>query len=200
MSPPMEALEIGCEGGRWSSLLAGLGWSITCTDVDAEVLARCAARLPEARCVVVEPGDRTLPLADASVSLVLCIEVQPVIQSDWFPREVVRVLRPGGELVGVTWNRLSARGMATDLMSRVRGRGGHGYYGQTYRPWRRRMEAAGLQFISERGMCWFPFGRASDSRLVPAAAWIEDRGRLWKLPSLSPWILFTARSAPRPSS
>ena len=36
---PGAALEVGCEGGRWSRLLSNMGWSLTCTDIDAEVLA-----------------------------------------------------------------------------------------------------------------------------------------------------------------
>src|SRR5262245_19822301 len=31
---PTVALEIGCEGGRWSELLTGLGWKMICVDTD----------------------------------------------------------------------------------------------------------------------------------------------------------------------
>src|SRR5215217_278249 len=44
------ALEIGAEGGRWSKLLANFGWSIVCTDINAETLAICQKRIPAAEC------------------------------------------------------------------------------------------------------------------------------------------------------
>jgi SAM-dependent methyltransferase len=176
-------------------MLTELGWSMTCTDVNAEMLAVCAARLPGARCVLADADASFLPFPDRSALLVLCLEVEPVVHSDWFPAEVARVLRSEGELVGVAWNRWSARGLATSTITRLRGRGRHPYYRHSYRTWRRRMEAAGLQMIEERGLCWFPFSRASNSSLVPLAAAIEERTRLWKLPSLSPWVIFTARQA-----
>ncbi len=199
LSPPSDALEIGCEGGRWSVLLNELGWSMTCTDVDAEMLAVCASRLPEARCVLADPDAASLPFPDRCASLVLCIEVQPVVHSEWFPSEVARVLRPEGELTCIVWNRWSARGLATSVITRLRGRGRHPFYGQSYRSWRRRMEATGLQIIDERGLCWFPFSRASNSPLIPLAGAIEARCRLSRLPLLSPWILCTARRVSSPS-
>jgi SAM-dependent methyltransferase len=177
-------------------MLTELGWSITCTDIDGEMVALCGARLPAARCLVADPDATSLPFADRCLALVLCIEVQPVVQSEWFPGEVARVLRPGGELVGVTWNRWSARGLVSDMASRLRGRGPHPFYGQSYRACRRRFETAGLELIEERGLCWFPFSRASNSPLVPVAVAIEEWLQLPRLTSLSPWIVFAApRSA-----
>jgi hypothetical protein len=34
---PSNALEIGCEGGRWSKLLSDLGWNMTCTDINSNI-------------------------------------------------------------------------------------------------------------------------------------------------------------------
>src|SRR6202035_3860823 len=68
---PTGALEIGCEGGRWSKLLSDLGWEMTCTDVDAQVLKLCQLRLPTASCIVVEPGSREIPCETNSIGLLL---------------------------------------------------------------------------------------------------------------------------------
>src|SRR5579871_1312068 len=73
---PTTALEIGCEGGRWSRILSDLGWSLTCTDIDPELLRVCQRRLPEARCVLVDPNSTELPSETASIGLLLCIEVE----------------------------------------------------------------------------------------------------------------------------
>src|SRR4051812_31276704 len=49
---PARALEVGCEGGRWSKLLSDLGWEMTCIDVDPTRLAVCQERIPRARCLL----------------------------------------------------------------------------------------------------------------------------------------------------
>jgi SAM-dependent methyltransferase len=85
---PAEALEIGCEGGRWSKLLSDLGWKMTCIDVDAKALAICQRRLPAADCILVDSQARKLPCNTGSLGLVLCIEVPHVMpDSDWFISE-----------------------------------------------------------------------------------------------------------------
>lgn len=192
--PPGHAVDVGCEGGRWAGLLVALGWSMTCTDVDPDTLATCARRIPEATCLQVSPADERLPLADASVRLASCMEVHPVAHSAWFAPEMLRVLEPGGLVVTVVWNRASARGWVADRLSRFRDGRPHEYYGDgTYRSWRARTVEQGLEIVDERGLCWFPFGRASDSRLVPAAVRVERAIRLHRLPALSPWVVVTAR-------
>ena len=98
LAPEGAALEVGCEGGRWSMLLADAGRPVVCVDVDADALAVCASRIPQATCIRAEPGDRTLPGENGSVALVLVYEVRDVIEADWFPGEAARVLGPGGVL------------------------------------------------------------------------------------------------------
>lgn len=99
--PPSAALEVGCEGGRWSVLLAHKDWSMTCTEVKSEPLRLCQRRIPGAKCVLVDSLSETLPCDSHSQRLLLCIEVPQVIGADWFLREASRVLAPGGVLVGV---------------------------------------------------------------------------------------------------
>src|ERR1022692_4349453 len=49
---PNQALEIGCDGGRWSRLLADVGWQMTCIDVNPKTLAACQQKVPAAKCVL----------------------------------------------------------------------------------------------------------------------------------------------------
>ena len=191
--PPANALDIGCEGGRWSALLDELGWSMTCVDVDETVLGVCQRRLPSARCVLAPPDATSLDCASGSVQLLLCIEVQPVVQSEWFFDEAARVLAPGGLMVAVTWNSASIRGAAATALNRLRLQGSHPFYRHAYRSWRRALVEHGFDILTERGLCWFPFARSSDSRLVPFIARLEQRLGLAKLPGLSPWIVVTAK-------
>lgn len=190
---PHRALDVGCGHGRWTTLMLDRGWSVTASDVDPRAVRTCAERNPGAECLVVDAGSRLLSAADGTVSVVVCIEVLPVVTSQWFLPEVHRVLAPGGLLVTIAWNRDSLRGRVTSSLSRIRGGEPHPHYRMSYRAWRRQLVTAGLRVESEVGLCWLPFGRRSDSRLIPAAVELERRLGLSRLPAVSPWVLVTAR-------
>jgi SAM-dependent methyltransferase len=184
------ALEIGCEGGRWSRMLTGMGWDMICTDVNPSFMDVCRQRLPKARCVVVSPNDDTLPCDSQSISLLLCVGVPPAIQSPWFISEAARVLKPGGVVVGTYWNLLSLRGFGLHLKGVLTG--GDDYYKSTYVGWRRKLRDRGFRIRHEEGYCWFPFRRASNSALVPYAVRVERGLGLGRLAAVSPWVAFVA--------
>lgn len=191
--PCSDALEIGAEGGRWTTQLRQRGWRLTCTDIDPATLAVCQMRVPEARCIVVDPGDTRLPADDASIRLLVVMEVPPVSEAAWFPREAARVLQPGGILIVTLFNSLSARGAFYRMIRRLGLRRFDGYTGPSYGNFRRALRATGLQIVGERGLTWFPFTRHSDSFLIPAADSVERVLGLSKLPILSPLVIVTAR-------
>lgn len=200
---PGVSLEVGCEGGRWSHLIRERGWQVICTDVDESSLALCRARLPDAECIHVEPDGRTLPVDDESVRLLLIYEVAPVMDSDWILAEAARALEPGGLLVCSTWNPRSARGAAYRLLAHVSKRENEGvrrfqdyYQGPPHGRFRKQLEARGFDIRRERGLCWFPFGRSSDSRLVGPATTMENALGLARLPTWSPWVLSIAQRRP----
>jgi SAM-dependent methyltransferase len=195
------ALELGCEGGRWSALMHARGWDVICTDVDAESLARCQTRIPDARCILVEPDAEVVPVDSGSVQLLLVYEVRPVIESEWFVSEARRVLAPGGMLVCSYWNRRSIRGAvfrALSLVESARKRGRartfDAYYrGAPYSTFRSTLRAHGFRIEREEGICWFPFRRSSNSALIPAAVATERLLGLRRLPTVSPWVLCVGR-------
>lgn len=189
---PRRALDVGCGGGRWTRLLVDRGWAVTSLDVDPEAVRTTAESNPGADCRLVGADDRRLPVDDGSVSLIVCIEVLPVSHADWFPEEAGRALVPGGRLVTVLWNRSSLRGQLADAASHVRHGAPHDWYQTPYRRLRTAIEAAGFDLEAEQGLCWGPFGRGSDSRLVPFFVRAERLLGLQSLPSLSPWVLATA--------
>ncbi len=188
---PTVALEVGSEGGRWSKLLFDLGWNMVCTDVDPDMLAICQRRIPMAKCILVDSKDTNLPCETESLGLILCIEVIPVLRSDWFITEAFRVLRCGGIVVGVFENKLSFRGYVHHLVSSVRG--GLDYYEVAYPTWRSKFLRHGFKMLYEEGICWFPFSRASNSPLAPIVTQMERYLGLRRLPSVSPWIVFLAQ-------
>jgi len=183
------ALEIGCEGGRWSKLLSDLGWQMICTDIDQKALALCQQRVPSARCILVRREDARFPCDTESVGLAICIEVPPVVHADWFVDEAFRVLQPGGVFVGVAWNRISWRG----LNDYTRRREYWYWWGVSYQDLRKRLCTRGFTMLHELGFAWPPFKNTGNSPLVPVAASIERYLGLRKLVSLSPLVVFVAK-------
>lgn len=188
---PARAIEIGVEGGRWSRLLSDRGWAMTCTDVDGEVLAICKKRIPSADCILVDPSDCKLPCESESMKLLLCIEVPYVMNQDWFVEESTRVLQNGGIVVGVFLNRLSLRGLY--VHARRFFAGIFDDYKLFYPSWRKQLLRKGYTMLYEEGYCWFPFGRSSNSPLVPFFVHIEKWLGLRRIIRFSPWIVFIAR-------
>ena len=195
IAKPTTALDIGCEGGRWSELLSDFDWKLTCTDINPKNLAICQKRIPTATCILTEPDDSTLPCVTESIELVLCIEVPQVIGAGWFIDEVFRVLQKGGLVVGVFWNRSSWRGLLYHSMPalRVKGSGQWYWFPRSYSLWRQRLCARGFTIVNEEGYGWPPFRRNSDSPIIPIATRIEHHLGLCKLASLSPLVIFIAQ-------
>jgi SAM-dependent methyltransferase len=203
VSQPGDAIEVGCEGGRWSKMLADQGWNMSCIDVDSKTLQQCQRKVPTARCIHASPTDRAIPCPSNFASLVLCIEVAPVIQSDWFLPEVQRVLVHGGVLVATFWNFLSWRGLLARMRFQLtRTPSASDFYRCSYIKWRPSVARNGLKLVHERGFYWSPFTRSSDSALVPRFVGVEEKLGLNNLPSISPWIAVIAqkpkeKTAPR---
>jgi len=192
-APPSEALEIGCEGGRWSKMLADAGWKMTCIDVNPQTLSVCKERIPNANCVLVRPEEKAITQPSGKFSLLLCIEVAPVIDSDWFLPEAARVLKTGGIMVAVAWNRFSIRGVASRMQCAIKGDKNGEFYTRDYRTWRNALLKCGFEILAEEGLCWGPLGRMSNSPLVGFFASAERSLGLYRMPSVSPWIAVIAR-------
>jgi len=193
---PSEALEMGCEGGRWAKLLTDMGWKLRCIDIDAVALNECRHRVPNAECILAGSEDVTIPCESGSISLLLCVEVASVIGSDWFLSEAARVLRTEGIFVGTVWNKASLRGLTATIRHNAEWqKNGTRFYTHTYRDWRRHLCDAGFDVVHEEGLCWAPFSRASNSPLIPFATKFERLLSLHHVPALSPWIAFIARKA-----
>lgn len=188
------ALEIGCEGGRWSKSLSEKGWSVTCTDINSNSLNVCKSRIPEAQCVLVGADDEALPFHPKSATLLLCIEVFPVIHSDWFIQEANRVLASGGLIVTVVQNRFSYRSLLHTVGSIIRHKKvDDDYYAQSYHTWRERARKAGFEILYEFGFCWLPFSRHSNSSFIPFLLPLERYLGLYKITRFSPWIALIGR-------
>lgn len=192
---PGTVMEIGADGGRWASCLMNRGWKAICTDIRPSALEVCRQRLPRAECILVKPTDTRLPCSTGGVSLVLCLEVDAVISSDWFFKEVSRVLTAGGILVATINNRSSLRAAFHEVFKSREAitRKQRGFYQVSYRDCKTRLLECGLDCIHEEGCCWPPFSRNSNSFLIPPFVMLEKYLGFRRLPVFSPWVLFAAQ-------
>lgn len=192
---PGVLLDIGCEGGRWSKLFADRGWQIIATDVDSKALRICEARIPSARCVLVNPRAHGLAADNESVDVVLCVEVGPVIHRDWAVAEFARVVKRGGYVAAVCWNRSSWRGFLYHNAPGFRSVGSNPLVGYPirYTDFRKQMIERGFCFQKELGYAWGPFRRTSDSFLVSCWGAVERFSRLQHFISAAPMVAFVAQ-------
>ena len=188
---PSMSLDIGAEGGRWSKLLCDAGWTTICTDIKQSALDVCQQRIPTAKCILVDKGSQTFPCEDDSIGILLAIEVHELLEQDWFVRESARVLKTDGLLVGVFQNACSWRAVVKNWFPDRNESFKH--YTASYRTWRRFAKQHKLEIVREKGICWMPFGRKSDSPLIPLAVRLERYLGLQTLTSVSPWIIFVAK-------
>jgi SAM-dependent methyltransferase len=185
---PGAGLDVGCDGGRWCRLLTSRGWRMTATDIKP-ALALCRQRNPSVSCILVDARDRHFPIGTATMDLVLALEV-PQITSEWFLPEARRVLKYGGMFVGVHMNRFSWRGELS--FRKAQWTGGPAYYHSAYPSFRRSVCACGFEMLTERGCCWLPFSRRSNSNWIPLVTRLERMAGLQRMTSVSPWVVFTA--------
>jgi SAM-dependent methyltransferase len=100
--PSGPALDAGCGEGRWTRELRARGYDVLGVDVARAQVEAAQAADPDGRYAVAPVEE--LPAADATVELVLCVNVlQHAVELAAAAHELARVLRPGGAvIVGVT--------------------------------------------------------------------------------------------------
>src|SRR3984957_821078 len=102
----LEVLEAGCGEGYGADLISRVARRVIALDYDEATVAHVRARYP--RVEVMHGNLAELPLADASLDVVVNFQV---IEHLWdqtqFVRECARVLRPSGQLMVSTPNRIT---------------------------------------------------------------------------------------------
>ena len=99
-------LDAGCGEGYGAALLAEHAAAVTGVDLVADVVAHAQATYPSA--TFLQADLCALPLDDASVDTVVSLQViEHLPDVDGYLAEIARVLRPGGELLCATPNRLT---------------------------------------------------------------------------------------------
>jgi SAM-dependent methyltransferase len=98
---PATVLELGAGTGKLTRVLVDQGHDVHATDPDPAMLALLEAHLPGVRTAVA--GAEEIPLADASVDVVIAAQAFHWFDLDRALPEIARVLRPGGRIC-LLWN------------------------------------------------------------------------------------------------
>lgn len=188
--------------GRIAVPLAQHGYDVTVTDVSIIPLRRLRQKDHSIRAELVDATTPVLPLADASVDAALCIQVPFYVEDgrNWFFREVHRIVRPGGWLIVTSTNRLSYKGWLRRfllVLGRMEPQSWHRFeYVSTPVDMETRLNKVGFTVERQIGYNWAPTLRFSDTALLPVYTTIERLVGLDRIPSLSPWVITSARRMP----
>jgi SAM-dependent methyltransferase len=115
-------LELGCGGGTYVRLLAGLGYRTVGLDYSVPSLQRAVAADPGRKGLYLAGEAYELPFAPGSFDLVVSIGVlQALSKPARALAEMARVLRPGAALVVEALNGHGAVALARQAIQRLRG-------------------------------------------------------------------------------
>ncbi len=96
----MDVLDIASGEGYGAALLSQTARSVVAIEISAEAVRHAQAAYPRDNLRFVSCDARSIPIADASVDIVVSFEtIEHFAEHDRFISEIRRVLRPGGALV-----------------------------------------------------------------------------------------------------
>jgi len=175
-------IDVGAEAGRFSLLAANHNLSVIAIDIDAYSLRRLRQKNKEV--TVVQADARNIPFQSNSFNGVFMVEVLDYIpQLDKALSECNRVLKSDSPFVLSFGNQSSIKAKLKALHGKS--------YMHSYRRVMLSLLRVGFKVNRKLGYNWLPFGRMSQSRLVPILANVEVIFGLRKLPRLSPWVLLS---------
>ncbi|MCL1965609.1 MAG: class I SAM-dependent methyltransferase [Candidatus Bathyarchaeota archaeon] len=174
-------LDVGAESGRISLIALNTKTNVVSIDIDGGSLKRLRQRTKQA--IVVVADARYLPFKSDVFDAAFMVEVL-----DYIPElgvaldDCYRVLKFGSNCVLSFGNRSSFKGKLKSL-------GGGRSYLHSCSGVIQILPKAGFCLHAHLGFNWLPFGRTSQSGLVPIFAWLERVFRLRKLCRYSPWVI-----------
>lgn len=173
-------MDVGTEAGRFSSLASDKNAAVIGIDIDSYGLKRL--KLKTKNVTVIQADARKIPLKDRTFDATFMIEVLDYISDlDEAFAECHRTLKSNSTLIVSFGNKRSLKSQLRKL------------YGKSYRhSYNRVMQSlskTGFSVVRKMGYSWLPFGRTSESRLIPFLAMLEKIFALRRIPSLSPWVI-----------
>ena len=179
-------MDVGAEAGRFSLLAANSKATVVSVDVNSYALKRLKLKTKQVN--IIQADARHLPLKD-EVFVVFMIEVL-----DYIPEleqaliECKRTLKPNASSILSFGNKSSLKAKLKAMQGKS--------YRHSYKKVMQCLSKTGLMVKRKTGYSWLPFGRTSQSRLVPVLAGGERIFGLRKVVRFSPWvIMYITKSA-----
>jgi ubiquinone/menaquinone biosynthesis C-methylase UbiE len=182
-------MDVGAEAGRFSAIAPEKNATVIGLDLDSYGLKRL--RLKTADIGVIQADARKIPVKDGTFDAIFMIEVLDYIPDldDAF-MECHRTLKSDAVLIVSFGNRRS-------LKSQLRKLSGKSYM-HSYSRVMQSLSKTGFSVVRKMGYSWLPFGRTSESRLIPSLALLEKFFALRRIPSLSPWVIVHTVKSEKP--
>ncbi len=193
---PAVIFDAGGGSGRFAIPLYRNGYRVIVEDINPLPLKILRNREPAIPLILLDSKVKHFPIKESSVNCILCIEVSPLTQSEWFFSECNRILKQNGILIFTTHNRCSYKGFHKKFSSKEdfhKHPWKKFYYLNSFWQIKLRLKSADFELIRAKGYNWLPVWHASNTKLMPFFAAIERLLCLDLLLSLSPWIIIQAR-------
>jgi ubiquinone/menaquinone biosynthesis C-methylase UbiE len=176
-------MDVGAEAGRFSLYAANSKATVVSVDINSYALKRLKLKTKQVN--IIQADARHLPLKDAVFDVVFMIEVLDYIpELEQALTECKRTLKPNASTILSFGNKSSLKAKLKAMQGKS--------YRHSYKEAMQCLSKAGFMVKRKTGYSWLPFGRTSQSGLVPTLAGFERVFGLRRVVRFSPWIIIHA--------
>ena len=173
-------MDVGAEAGRFFDIAFEKNATLIGLDLDSYGLKRLKLKTKNVN--LIQADARKIPVKDSTFDTIFMIEVLDYIPDlDEALTECNRTLKSDASLIFSFGNKRSLKSQ----LKKLRGKS----YMHSYSRVMQSLSRTGFSVIRKMGYSWLPFGRTSESRLIPFLALLEKLFVLRRIPSLSPWVI-----------
>lgn len=176
----LTVMDVGAEAGRFSLIASKHNATVVSVDVDYYALKRL--KLKDKQINIIQADARKLPLRDGLFDVVFMIEVLdyiPELQEAFL--ECKRTLKANASSILSFGNKSSFKAKLKSIKGKS--------YRHNYPEVMQCLSETGFTINKKTGYSWLPFGRTSQSKLVPILAGVERFLGLRRIVRFSPWVI-----------
>ena len=176
-------MDVGAEAGRFSLYADNTKATVVSVDINSYALKRLKLKTKQVN--IIQADARHLPLKDAVFDVVFMIEVLDYIpELEQALSECKRTLKPNASTILSFGNKSSLKAKLKAMQGKS--------YRHSYKAAMHSLSKTGFLVKKKLGYSWLPFGRTSQSGLVPTLAGFERVFGLRRVVRFSPWVIIHA--------
>ena len=176
----IRVMDVGAEAGGFSLLAANSKAIVVSVDVSSYALKRLKLKNKEVN--IIQADARHLPLRDTLFDVIFMIEVLDYIpQLDQALSECKRTLKTNASSILSFGNKSSLKAKLKAMQGKS--------YRHSYKEVMQCLSKTGFLVKKKTGYSWLPFGRTSQSGVVPFLARFERFFGLRRVVRFSPWVI-----------